>query len=180
VNHDILKEQLEKFANAQEPKVHAPSSPKASGVNKKKSSPDLHEKPVQLKRQRGGEEDVVDGGDDLAMASDSDLPREVCYSPVYKGKNIMSLLMIAIRCGAKAAAARTSRALPSDGGKAGGGGECGMVHSTGLQWKKLSTSTVWNYNKTPVGTISFSAKSWVEVPRGVYSSSVAKREERAS
>jgi hypothetical protein len=69
--------------------------------------------------------------------------------------------MIAIRCGVKAAAARTFRALPSDGGMAGG--DCGMVHPTGLQWKRLSASTVWKYNKTPEGNCFF---LWKDLGRG--------------
>jgi hypothetical protein len=101
-----------------------------------------YETPVQLKRQ-------------------SNVPREVYYSPVYTGKNIIPLLMIAIRCGAKAAAALISRALPSDGEKAGG--ECAMVHATGLEWKKLSASTVWKYNQTPEGNRFF---LWKDLGRG--------------
>jgi hypothetical protein len=69
--------------------------------------------------------------------------------------------MIAIRCGVKAAAARTFRALPSDGGMTGG--DCGMVHPTGLQWKRLSASTVWKYNKTPEGNCFF---LWKDLGRG--------------
>jgi hypothetical protein len=43
---DIIKEELEKF-QTNEPEAPAPSSPKASGENKKNSSPDPHEIPVQ-------------------------------------------------------------------------------------------------------------------------------------
>jgi hypothetical protein len=53
-------------------------------------------------------------------------------------------------------AMRTSRALPSDGEKVGGE-YYGMVH-----WK-LSTSTVWKYNKTPEGNHFF---LWKHLVRG--------------
>jgi hypothetical protein len=155
---DIIKEELEKFETNDRREVSAPSSPKASGESKKKSSPDPYETLVQLKRQSEVEEYTKD---EVATFSESESPREVCYSPIYKGKNIIPLLMIAIRCGANAAGARTSRALPSDGEKAGG--ECGMVHATGLQWKKLSASTVWKYNKTPEGNRFF---LWKDLGRG--------------
>jgi hypothetical protein len=98
---DIIKEELEKF-ETNEPEVPTPSSPKASGESKKNSSFDPHETPVQLKRQSDVEEDMED---EVPTFSESELPREVYFSPVYKGKNIIPLLTIAIRCRAKAAAA---------------------------------------------------------------------------
>jgi hypothetical protein len=38
-----------------------------------------------------------------------------------------------------------------------------MVHETGLQWKKLSVSTIWNYNKTQEGNRFF---LWKYLGRG--------------
>jgi hypothetical protein len=90
---------------------------------------------------------------DIEMEDSDIIPRLVNYSPVYEGKSIVSLLVLAIRCGIESSEARTRRQLPSHGDNIGG--ECGMVHADGLVWKRLPDSTTWNFQKLPKSRTMF-------------------------
>jgi hypothetical protein len=103
---------------------------------------------VQLKRQSDVEEDMED---EVATFSESELPRELYYSPVYKGKNNIPLLIFCNsmwrRCELPARCRLT-----------------GERQVESVAWsKKLSASTIWNYNKTLEGNRFF---LWKHLGRG--------------
>jgi hypothetical protein len=139
------------------------------GVQEKvttKTSPDPAERQIFLGLSVVQEEEgstIPDDEEDQSDTEmeDSDIPRIVNYSPVYKEKNIVPLLVLAIRCGIESSKARTRRQLPSHGDSIGG--ECGMVHPDGLVWKRLPDSTTWNFQKVPKLPTMF---LWKDLGRG--------------
>jgi hypothetical protein len=70
--------------------------------------------------------------------------RQLKYSSVYKNKNALAALILALRCGMRAAEHRpTPRRLPNHGETMGG--DCGQMNENGMEWKKLPETTVWDY-----------------------------------
>jgi hypothetical protein len=66
------------------------------------------------------------------------------YSRVYGRKNALAALILALRCGMKAAENRPApRRLPDHGEVMGG--NCGQMDESGMEWTKLPDTTVWDY-----------------------------------
>jgi hypothetical protein len=88
---------------------------------------------------------AVESDDDLEIEVTPSEDREVRYSPVFESNNIVRALILALRCGIKAAQDHpmSSRRLPNHGETMGG--ECGLMDADGLEWKTLPNTKAWNY-----------------------------------
>jgi hypothetical protein len=109
-----------------------------------KSPPPAHAT-IYLGPSSDGEDQESESDDEIEIEVTPAEDRQVRYSPVFESSNCVRALILALRCGIKAAQCHpmSPRRLPSHGETMGG--ECGLMDEDGMEWKTLPNTTAWNY-----------------------------------
>lgn len=111
-----------------------------------------------------GNAPAAEGWDDEDDEFDEDYePPSVVYSQLFKGRDVVPALILAIRCGVDALAQKRPRLIPLHSASAEG--ICALANAKAIVWKDIPTNLLFNYIDFP-GTNTKKFYLWTSLGRG--------------